>query len=74
MPQNDWEKAQEIHHFYKKVQEQLLNIVVNNFDVPLAIFVNERNNRDMDYLNDSDEDGSHTSIPDTNAKQQVINA
>ena len=42
--------------------------------MPLAIFVNERNNRDMDYLNDSDEDGSHTSIPDTNAKQQVINA
>lgn len=41
--------------------------------MPLAIFVNERINKDMDYLNDSDEDGSHTSIPE-NQKQQVISA
>ena len=33
---------EEIEDYYKTVQQQILNIIINNFDVPLAIVVNCR--------------------------------
>ena len=41
---NDHIKTLEIEKYYRNIQEQLLNIVINNFDVPLAIFVNIKDN------------------------------
>ena len=41
---DDHIKKLEIEKYYRNIQEQLLNIVINNFDVPLAIFVNIKDN------------------------------
>ena len=37
-------KSAEVENYYKTVQEQILNIVINNYEVPLVIFVNIKDN------------------------------
>jgi hypothetical protein len=38
----DVEQSKQVRKYYENVNEQLLNIVFNNFEVPLAIFVNNK--------------------------------
>ena len=54
----------EIEAYYKKVQQQILNIIINNFEVPLAILVNCRE----DFLEIQDVDDNGHKIKSINAQ------
>ena len=50
LSQEDLKLKDEIEAYYKTVQQQILNIIINNFEVPLAIVVNCR--QDMQEIDD----------------------
>ena len=56
MPSNDPIKIQEVQNYYKAVKEQILNVIVNNFEVPLIIFVNDKTHNSLSHLEESDEE------------------
>ena len=43
--ENDPAQVMQVETYYKIIQQQMLNIVVNNFEVPLIIVVNVKDNR-----------------------------
>ena len=42
--------------YYKNVKEQILNVIVNNFDTPLIIFVNDKSGHGLQHLEESDDE------------------
>ena len=61
----DQTQKNEIEEYYKMVQNQILNIIINNFEVPLAIVVNCREDlpNDVEVVNDPNAKGKTVLAP-----------
>ena len=71
IPSNDPIKIQEVQSYYKSVKEQILNTIVNNFEVPLIIFVNDKTHHSLAHLEESDEEDGKAEME--SAKGEIHN-
>ena len=63
-------KSAEVENYYKTVQEQILNIVINNFDVPLVIVVNVKDN--IEQVDQDEESIEKSPLYNPFFKQDII--